>query len=512
MLGMLRDCATAAVFGMSACGVVDSFVTAFRLPDIARRLFGDGTISISYIPEFTKVWKTDKKKAWILFSAVLFYVFCFLTFFVFIGEVFCWICIAVFPSGSRYYLTAHLISLLLPYLILICMAAIASATLQTLGRFSLSVMIPPILNIVWLIGILVIAPMISDEPAMQCYILTVCILVAGIIQFFIHIPVLRKYGFVFDYRFRQVRKETRRVFEHFFPQLFGLMSLQFNLLAATGIAYLFTGQAEESIRWLRWTGHQFYFPLQSGAVSAIYFSERIYEFPQGLVGLAIATAIYPLLNKHKIDRKFQAFGEDLSQGLRIQWTLSIPAGAGLMLFSDHLVHLLFQRGAFTASDAARTADMVFWFGAGVWAFCALPILIRAFYVLDDIKTPFWVGLGCCVLNALLCFLSIWRFREQGFAISASFSAGLQTVLLLGIFVLKHGFLNYKGIIITFLRTCAATAVMGLAVQFVLDILPGRGSFADLVHLGLGSLVALFVFFLVHRFLGGRELEIFFKKT
>jgi putative peptidoglycan lipid II flippase len=501
-LGMFRDSATAAMLGMSVGGVMDSFVLAFRLPDIARRLFGDGTLSISFIPVFSKVWQQDQKRAWLLLSAILFRVFLFLTCFVLIGEILCGIGFTVFHPDSKVYLTAHLLALLLPYLIFICMAAITSATLQTLGHFSLPAAIPSILNIIWLFGILFIAPKFTTNPASQCYLLTLCILIAGIIQFFIHIPFLKRYGFCINFEFSHISREIGQIFVGFFPQLFGLMSIQLNILLASGLAWLFTGSPEESIRWL---GRLVTFPMHSGAVSAIYYSERLYEFPQGLIGLAIATAIYPLLSQHAARKNYAALGEDLSLGLRVQFMLSIPAGVGLMLMSEKLSHLLFQRGAFTPDDMARTADLVFWFGSGVWAFCSLPIVIRAFYVLGDIWNPFRIGLFSCVLNLVLGLILIWSMAEQGLALAASIAAGSQSLILFLIFIKKYQQIDITSIILGIFRSCIATMAMALVVAIIMKSLPGESSLDDIIHLLLGGIVGIFVFTVMYRFVGGREL-------
>ncbi|MDR1962313.1 MAG: murein biosynthesis integral membrane protein MurJ [Planctomycetaceae bacterium] len=504
LLGMFRDAATAAMLGMSVGGIMDSFVLAFRLPDIARRLFGDGTLSISFIPVFTNVWQQDQQKAWSLLSVMLAWVFLFLTGFVILGEILCGIGFTFFHPDSKVYLTAHLLALLLPYLILICMAAITSATLQTLGHFSLPAAIPLILNIIWLLGILLLAPYFTNDPALQCYLLTLCILVAGVIQFFIHFPFLKAYGFHLDLGFSNVAKEIRQIFHGFFPQLFGLMSMQLNILSASGIAWLFTGSQEETIRWL---GRFVTFPMRSGAVSAIYYSERLYEFPQGLIGLAIATAIYPLLSQHAARKNFAALGEDLSLGLRIQFVLSIPAGVGLMLMSEKLAHLLFQRGAFTPDDMARTADLIFWFGSGVWAFCSLPIVVRAFYVLGDIWIPFRIGLMSCVLNLVLGLLLIWHMEEQGLALAASIAAGSQSLVLFLIFVKKYRQIDIKSILLVIIRSSIATFSMALMVAIQMKSLPGESSVDDVIHIVFGGIVGIFVYAVVYRFLGGRELGI-----
>ncbi|MDR2643828.1 MAG: murein biosynthesis integral membrane protein MurJ [Planctomycetaceae bacterium] len=504
LLGMLRDMATAATLGMSVGGVMDSFVVAFRLPDMARKLFGDGTISVSFIPVFSKIWREDRAKAWNLLSVVLGAVFIFLTVFVVIGEILCYIGISFFSSDSKVYLISHLIALMLPYLILICMAAIASATLQTLEKFSIPAMIPSILNIIWLFGILIIAPIYSNEPAMQCYILTSCILVAGVIQLFIHYPLLYRYGFKFNFGLQNIRADLRSIFKDFFPQIFGLMSLQLNILSAIGIAWLFSGQVDVPIRWL---GGITDYPLRIGATSAIYYSERVFDFPQGLIGLAIATVIYPLLSRHAASRDFRMFGEDLSIGIRILLAFAIPSAAGLMIMSERISHLLFQRGAFTPDDMFRTADMIFWFGAGVWAFCLMPVIVRAFYLLGDIRTPFRVGLISVVINLILGLTLIWVLREQAFAIAASISAGVQTIILFVVFIKKHNHIDLYKVNICIIRSIIAASVMSIVVMSAVSLVTNQDSVSDLVYIIVGSITGMIVYSLVLRLLGGREIVV-----
>jgi putative peptidoglycan lipid II flippase len=501
---MIRDVVTAAMLGMSVGGVMDSFVVAFRLPDMARKLFGDGTISVSYIPVFSEIWRKDRRKAWNLLSVVLGVVFVFLTIIVVIGEVLCYVGFTFFPPDSKVYFISHLLALMFPYLILICMAAIASATLQTLERFSIPAIIPSVLNIIWLFGILIIAPQCTNDPAAQCYILTSCILVAGVIQLFLHYPVLMRYGFRFDFQFSNVSAELSKIFKDFFPQIFGLMSIQINILVSIGIAWLFSGQSGDVIRWL---GGAVTYPLRVGASSSIYYSERVFDFPQGLIGLAIATVIYPLLSRHAAMYDFRSFKDDLSLGVRILLAFSIPASVGLMIMSERLSHLLFQRGAFTPNDMFRTADMIFWFSSGVWAFCLLPLVVRAFYLLGDIRTPFRVGLIGFLVNLILDLVLIWFCREQGLAIAASATAGLQALILLIILAQKNQHIDIRGINFCIIRSIAATIAMTVIVISLTNVIRGQDSFSDLVFIVVGGVTGVVVYALTLRMLGGREIVV-----
>ena len=507
ILGILRDMATAMTFGMSAGGLMDAFVAAFRLPDIARRFFGDGSLGASFIPVFSQIWQNDRQKAWTLLSVTLYRVFLYLLIFVLIGEILCWIGIRYFNPEGRVAMTAYLLSLLLPYHILICMAAICSAAMQALGRFSVSTLVPPILNIIWLLGLLVIIPIYSKDPEMQCYLLTICILIAGVIQFAIHLPFLRANGFRFHLNSVDVSPEIKKVFKDFFPKIFGLTSIYLNVLTATCIAWLFSGGLNQPVSWL---GGVITYPLRTGAAAAIYYSERMYEFPQGLIGLAIATAIYPLLNRHAAKKDYKALSEDLTLGLRIQFMLAIPAGCGLMLLADSLVHLFFQRGAFTESDTARTADMVFWFATGIWAFCALPIIVRAFYTLGDVRTPCRWGLIGLFLNIALSLFLIFPMQEQGLALAMSLTAAIQSLGLVYVFTQRYGYLDFPELATSLTRFCIAGGVMTIVLRMVIEAVPGTSSIDDILRIALCTIVGMFVFFVVLRCLGGRELGILFR--
>ena len=505
MLGLLRDVATAAVFGMGV--MMDAFVTAFRLPDVARRFFGDGSLGVSFIPVFSQVLQNDRQKAWTLLSVTLFWVFLYLLIFVFFGEILCLVGIWYFGPESRVFITAHLLSLLLPYLILICMAAVCSAAMQALGRYSLSSFVPPILNIIWLLGLLVIIPLLTKAPAIQCYYLAICVLIAGVIQFAIHIPFLKAQGFRLHLNFAAVSLETKQIFQNFFPKIFGLTSTHLNVLTATCIAWLFSGETDRPVYWF--FGLLDY-PLRQGSAAAIYYSERMYEFPQGLIGLAVAMAIYPLLSRHAAKKNFKALGDDLTLGLRIQFMFAIPAGCGLMLLSESLVRLLFERGAFTIADTERTADMVFWFAAGIWAFCALPIIVRAFYTLGDIQTPCRWGLIGMVLNIVLGVLLIFPMQEQGLALAMSLTAGVQSLALLYIFTVRHGHIDFPMLATSLTRICVASGVMTLVIRMLASSFPGTNISADALRIVVCTLVGVFIFFVALRSLGGRELGILFR--
>lgn len=502
-LGMLRDMVTASFFGASANGVLDAFVAAFRLPDIARKLFGDGSLSVSFIPVFSKVYHQDRQKARKLLTAVLTIIFVVLCFLIFISEIICFIGFSYFEQSNKVSLVSYYFAILLPFIVLVGMVAITSAALQTAGHFTFPAFISAVLNVIWIFALLFAAPRLTSDPAAQGCVLAVSIVLAGLLQLFLLLWRLKQLGFKPEFHFKEIMPELKTVFAVFFPQLFGLMSVPLMLFTATVLAWLFSGPAGTTSLI---TGNLFLFPLRSGAVSALYFSERLFEFPQGLIGLVLMTVIYPLLSKHAAQKDFKQFGKDLSMGIRILLIFSIPAGIGLMMFANRLAHLLFQRGQFTAEDTARTADMIFWFGIGVWAFCALPIMIRAFYLFDDIRTPFLTGLFSVGFHFVLALVLIHTVKEKGLALSISISAILQFCLLFFLFAKKHGHIDFRGILLCMIRSFAAGVFMFIATAAIMKTLPGNDSLSDISHIGLGGGIGLLVYFSVLKILGGDELS------
>ena len=509
ILGMFRDAATAAMFGMSAGGIMDSFVLAFRLPDVARRMFGEGSLSVAFIPIFVRLWNSNRQKAWAFVSVLLTYFFVFLTTFVILGEILCLLGMTFFPYPSKIHIVSELSALMLPYLILICLAAITAASLQTLGEFLVPSLIPTILNLVWLFGILLVAPFLTDDPLLRCFLLTGCIFCAGLIQLGIQIPFLRRHGFIFRFHKMEMEREIDEFKASFFPSMIGLMGTQINILIATCIAWAFSGQAGEAIWWL---GHVVEYPLRTGSASSIYFSERLYEFPQGLLGIAIATVIYPLLSRHAAQRDYAAIREDLSFGLRIVLSLAIPSGIGLMLLSDDLAHLLYQRGAFMPEDTFRTADMIYWFSFGVCGFCSVPLLARAFYAVGNRKTPFRISLISVLVSVVFGMILIWEFGEKGLAIAASLAATFHAVLLIALFDVKYQLINYRSLLVAIGRSCIASLVMGTVVAIIIQAVPGEGSIFDIIRISFSATLGAVVFAGIYLILGGEEiLKIFHKK-
>ncbi len=503
--GMVRDMATASVLGLAGSPVMDAFVIAYRIPNLFRRLFGEGALTASYLPVLSAELERDRRRAWHLASVMLSWVTVLLVGLVLLGELLllaAWWRWGDLPGMP---LLLGLSATLLPYLMLICLAAQLSATLHALQHFAVPALAPILLNGCWLAAAWLVAPYFRANQEAQAYAIAVSVLVAGVLQVAVQVPVLRHLGFRFHYHWPAAREGMRRVGQALAPMLFGLAITQVNTFFDSVIAWGMA-RAPDGPERIHWLGGWIPYPLEQGAAAAIYYGERMYHFPLGVLGLAVAVAIFPLLSRHAARGDREALGADLSLGLRLVLSLGVPAGVGLVLLAHPLARLLFERGEFTPADTVRAARMIAAYGVGVWAFCALPVAVRGFYSLGDSATPVRIGVAAMFLNLTLNLTLIWPLAEQGLAVATSLTASAQVVVLLLVFSRRESRLHWLALGATATRTLAATAVMTLLCLALLRYVPpapGIGNQLARVFLPIAGGVAAYA--AVFRLLGGREL-------
>ena len=229
-------------------------------------------------------------------------------------------------------------------MMLICLAAQITATLQSLSHFSVPAWAPTLLNVCMILAAWFVAPHFSGNREAQAFVLAVAVLVGGVLQVAVQWPSLRKEGFRFDYDVPAAMDNLRHIGRLLLPMLVGLAVTQINTFSDSIIAWIFEAHSgrPETISWLGGV----HYPMQQGAAAALYYGERMYEFPLGIVGVAVATAIFPLLSRHAARGDRERLGADLTLGLRMVVLLGVPAGVGLIVLAQPLVQLLFETRKF----------------------------------------------------------------------------------------------------------------------------------------------------------------------
>lgn len=512
LLGMVRDMATAALLGLASGGVMDAFVIAYRIPNLFRRLFGEGALTASYLPVLSEELQRDRRSAWQVVSVTLTWLVVLLTGLVLAGEALFGLIWLIWGDVPGVALLVGLAAVMLPYLLLICLAAQLTATLHALSHFTIPAFTPVVLNVCWLSAAWLVAPRFTGDRQAQAYVLAGAILVAGVFQVGVQLPMLRRLGFRFDYNWQACRPAMGRIGRALGPTLVGLAATQINTFFDSLIAWGLAASPDGPQR-IAWLGDAVRYPLQQGAASAIYYGERLYQFPLGVLGLAVAAAIFPLLSRHAARADRVRLGDDLTLGLRLVVCLGVPAGVGLILLAEPLARLLFERGQFTAADTARTARMITCYATGVWAYCALPVVIRGFYALGDCGTPARMAGWIVGLNLTLNLTLIWPMAEAGLAVATSISAAVQVLLLMVIFSRRKGPLHWTALGATTVRSVVATISMAVAGYGVLRlIVPSEGLGNELERVLMPLAVSVTVYAIVFRLLGGRELGVLFGRS
>lgn len=507
ILGMLRDVATAALLGLSRGGVMDAFVIAYRIPNLFRRLFGEGALTASYLPVLSAHLERDPKAAWQLASVTLTWLSALLAGLVLLGEAVCGLLWLVRPDVEGLGLLLGLSAVMLPYLWFICLAAQLTATLHALSHFSVPALTPAVLNVAWLAAAF-LASYLTPDKHLRAYVIAGAILVAGMLQAGVQLPVLRRLGFRFDYDWKAASVGMKQIGRAMLPMLAGLAVTQINTFLDSLIAWGLAAAPGGPER-IPWLGEAVRYPLRQGAAAALYYGERLYHFPLGVLGLAVAAAVFPMLSRHAARGDRQKLGADLTLGLRLVVFLGIPAGAGLILLAEPLTRLLFERHQFTPEDTLRAARMIRCYAVGVWAFCALPVIVRGFYALGDYGTPAKLAAWIVGLNLALNLLLIWTpLEEGGLAVSTSVSAGLQVLVLTVIFSGRRSALQWPALGAAAFRTLFGTLWMAAACWTVLRQIPAVGGLGnEILRVFLPIGVGVAVYAGAYWLLRGRELGI-----
>ncbi len=469
-LGLVRDVACAAFFG---AGIVwDAFSFAFRVPNLFRRLFGEGALSAAFVPVLSERLELQTpEEARRLTRRVAGVLSVVLTVAVVLGEVLVIGLLLVLELDPLWQLTLVLTALLLPYTILICLTAFGGATLHTLKHFAAPALAPVVLNVIWILTVVAVAPALFDEPREQILVLALAILLGGLVQLGLQLTVLRRRGFSLRPLFDGELDQVKRIALTMAPVALGMAAYQLNVVLDGVIAISLAAPAEGGA--LRLAGLSLPYPLQVGANSVLYYANRVMQAPLGIFGMALATAAFPTLSRQAARQDWAAFSRSVVRGLRLVIFIGLPAGAGMILVRQPLVALLFERGAFTPGMTARTATALLCYSVGIWAYCALHILTRAFYSLKRPGVPAAVAGGMVLLNLGANLALVWPLAEAGLALSTALCAVLQVVLL-GLLLRREVPLSGLGRLLrTLALTTLATGVMAAATLGALELVAGR---------------------------------------
>lgn len=418
ILGMVREICYAAFMGDTRIAGV--FIFAFMIPNLFRRLLGEGALSAAFIPIFKEQEKTaGEREMWESANAViswLIVVSCAIIGLVLLG-ISLTLAFAKIHAETR--LMLELLRVMFPYMLLVCVAAVFIGMLNSRGCFFIPAMGAAMLNVVLIITVLVVAPHWGKTVETQVFALAFAVLVAGVAQAAFQLPTLWREGF----RYRWVspwKHETVRVMvRRMIPGMFGVAAIQINLLLTTGIA----------------------FAMDGSIVASFNYAVRLMELPQGVFGISLATFILPALAGLAAEKKMTEFSRSLGQAFDYLFFLNLFVGALLLVLAEPIVRLLFERGEFGAESTGRAALALMCLAPGLVAFSAVNIFARAFFALGDTRTPMRISVFCLGLNLLLVIGLIGPFQQAGMGLANSISSTLNAFLLYAALKRKHSDIN-----------------------------------------------------------------------
>jgi putative peptidoglycan lipid II flippase len=453
----------------------------------------------------TTYLEKDQTTARRLASVVLTLLTVLLTGLVVLGELIFGLISLVWGDANGLGLLLGLSAVMLPYLMLICIAAQLTTMLHAVQHFAMPAFAPTLLNIVWLAAAWGVAPWFAPNKEAQAYVLGIAVVIAGVAQVVVQLPMIHRLGYRFDYDWPAASEGFWQIVRNFAPMLLGLAATQINTFLDSQIAWGLTA-SPNGPKTIAWLGDAVRYPMEQGAVAAIYYGSRLYEFPLGILGMAVAVAIFPLLSQHATRGDRVSLKSDIMLGLHLVLCLSIPATFGLILMGEPIARLLFQHGNFSSDDTIRTARMIAWFATGVWAYCATPVLVRCFYAMNDRNTPVRIAVWMVGLNLCLNLTLIWPMAERGLALSTSVAAAVQTILLAVLFSRRHIAIEGRPLFVTTLRTLLASAVMVGVVLAALSFFPdSKTIFRRVLQVGIPISSGIVAYAAAFRLLGGREL-------
>jgi len=434
VLGLVRDAVLAACFGMTT--ITDAFWIGFIVPNLFRRLFGEGALSAAFIPVYSKLLHKDKLTAKRLASLTLAISLIALGTITLIGElVLNWLLYS-YDWSTDTYLAIRLTIIMLPYMPLVCLAALLAAILQVHGRFGPPAAAPILLNITMICVALLATWGMKDGNYARVAIRLVAasVLIAGVLQVAWQAYCVLGEG-ALAIRFTGAWLHFRAILATMLPMVIGLAVFQINTLFDSLIAWVLSPKSS-GITTLNFLGYALDPPIRVGALTALQFAQRLYQFPVGVFGVALATAIFPAL-AHAAATKSSSgnhppaqFRTILQQGLRLAVFIGLPASVGLIIVRVPLTRLIFQRGQFTTHDSLRVAWILMGYASAVWAYTMTHVLTRAFYALKDARTPLRISLAMVALNLVLNLTLIWPLGAAALAWSTAIAAACQTLLLL----------------------------------------------------------------------------------
>lgn len=451
IFGYIKDMVLAKYFG--ATGTSDIFFVAFRIPNLLRELFAEGSMSSAFIPVLTESQtKKGRGDANRLVRATFLFIFLVVGALCIIGAIFAPQIVTVIAPGfvdnpEKFSQTVLLTRIMFPFLLFISLASAAMGALNTRGVFFIPALAPVLLNI----SIIVCVFFFSAQFVNPIVAVAIGVTIGGLCQFLFQLPSFFSRGYSL-FRISDGGASSKiwhpglkRIGILIIPTITGLAVVQINIFVSTMLASL----------------------LAEGSITYLYYSMRLVQFPIGLFGVAMGMAVLPTLSEHSARMDLASLKEDFSFALRLLFFITVPAMAGLIALKEPIVNTLFQRGEFTYLATIGTSEALMFYSFGIWAIVGVRVLASTFYSMQDTKTPVKVAVFSVGINIIFSVMLMGPMQHNGLAFANSIASMCNFILLFYFLRRKLGGIGARKIIKSFLKILIASLLMGVVGWFII---------------------------------------------
>ncbi len=476
ILGLAREVAMAYFFGTSA--LKSAFDIAFVVPNLFRRLFGEGALSSAFVPIFSETMvKEGREQAYVFARRLITLLVVFMSTVTLAGILLSYPLAAILPPESRWLLPLPMLRVMLPYAVLICVAALVSGMLNTLGKFAISSLTPFLLNLIWLATLFCVFPFVRDLPEQRIMVLSWAVLLAGLAQLLFQLPSLARSGFRFSLCFKGVRTDPklRRVLRLMGPAALGIGLIQINVCMDKMLAF--------------WA--------DPGAPAMLEYAERLIYLPLGMFGTAFMTVLLPTFSKQSAAGDMDGMRSTLERAIRNLAVIMAPCSLALVVLALPLIELIysFKGGQFDQEAAVLSARALAAYAPGLLFFSFQKAVVPAFYGRQDLRTPVRVSMFGLVLNVVLNVTSVLLlphgWKHAGIAASTVLTSIVNGLTLAVILHRRQGAPRVGAVLVPVLKALACALVMAVAARAVFAAC-GGGAFGTLPGGKIGQVAVMSV--------------------
>ena len=447
IMGMVRDMAVSRLFGAGL--YTDAFFAAFMIPNMLRRFFAEGALTSAFVPTFSE-WYTHKgeEEARELANVCFTLLTIVMAVVVLLGIVFSPQLVSLMFPGyraepSKLELTIFLNRLMFPYIFFVSLVALCMGILNTVRHF-----FTPAISTVFLnISMILCALFLHSRFQVPITALAVGVLVGGVLQLLLQLPVLWRKGFPIRPRFDFRHPAVRRIALLMGPSVFGVGVYYLNLTVGNILASL----------------------LPQGSVSYLFYAQRLFEFPQGIFTVAVAQAVLPSMSRQAAANEIGDLKETLGFGLRLTLFITIPAMVGLVICATPIYSLLFMGGEFDYGKAVKSAVALRYYALGLSLVALVRVLVPAFYAMKDTKTPVKTAFAAFVANVFFSLLLMKPLLHGGLALASTLSSLVNLVLLVYLFRKKVGPFGGRRVFTVAGKALVAAVPMALGVVWAMGL-------------------------------------------